>query len=474
MISLSTQASGPQAMGALRAQRLLETIGCLIGPAIAASLVAIGHLGRLSDVALFGAATLIAGSWLERARQPLHLLAFSGVWLWALPPLGGAVVAGAVCEAEGVPGAAGSLALAVAMAWLVFLLGAWVTVRFKDERQIRLAVIGTADYADSLAADLGNSHLHGYALAGRIDPQGGDCGEEAALEPDGGVPGEPGARGEVSRIGSLADLRQIVRSHGIDLLVIALKPGPQRSEAAETVVGECWDLPVRMIDGTQFCEKTLGYVPLGAADSAWFHYLMHPSYTAGWSLSKRAFDLGFALMLAVLSAPLLAVAALAIKLHDGGPILHRQRRVGEGGREFTMVKLRSMLPDAERDGAPVWCRSDDERVTPVGRVLRRTHIDELPQLWNVLRGEMTMVGPRPERPQLVTELEGQFRYYERRHLMKPGLTGWAQVRCGYAGSDRGSAWKLCHDLYYLKHRSIWFDLLIVAETLRATVAEVQT
>jgi lipopolysaccharide/colanic/teichoic acid biosynthesis glycosyltransferase len=122
-----------------------------------------------------------------------------------------------------------------------------------------------------------------------------------------------------------------------------------------------------------------------------------------------------------------------------------------------------MVPDAEADG-PQWCEAGDERITPLGRLLRRTHVDELPQLWNVLRGEMTLVGPRPERPELVAELERRFSHYTRRHLVKPGIAGWAQLRCGYAGSDLGTAWKLCHDLFYIKRRSILADCLIMLET----------
>jgi lipopolysaccharide/colanic/teichoic acid biosynthesis glycosyltransferase len=133
-----------------------------------------------------------------------------------------------------------------------------------------------------------------------------------------------------------------------------------------------------------------------------------------------------------------------------------------------VIKLRTMHADVEGD--QWWCAEDDPRVTNVGRFLRRTHLDELPQLWSVATGEMGLVGPRPEVPDIVDRLERQHRYYDRRQLVKPGLTGWAQVRCGYAGSDLGSAWKLCFDLYYLKNRSALFDLLIMVETLRVVLA----
>ena len=136
----------------------------------------------------------------------------------------------------------------------------------------------------------------------------------------------------------------------------------------------------------------------------------------------------------ILLAPVLAVFAIAIKLIDGGPVLYRQRRVGEKGREFEMIKLRSMRVDSE-DVGPRWSEAEDSRVTSAGRIMRRFHIDEMPQLWNVLRGEMTIVGPRPERRELIVELERRLSYYDRRHLVKPGLAGWAQARCGYGGSE---------------------------------------
>ena len=168
-------------------------------------------------------------------------------------------------------------------------------------------------------------------------------------------------------------------------------------------------------------------------------------------------------MIAVLFLPLLAIAALAIKLVDGGPVFYKQRRLGEHGDAFDILKLRTMRVDAERDG-PQWSPARDERITRIGRLLRRSHLDEVPQLLNIFRGEMTLVGPRPERPEIVAELERRFPHYTRRQLVKPGIAGWAALRCGYAGSDLGTAWKLCHDLFYIKRRSVLSDTLILAET----------
>jgi lipopolysaccharide/colanic/teichoic acid biosynthesis glycosyltransferase len=228
-----------------------------------------------------------------------------------------------------------------------------------------------------------------------------------------------------------------------------------------------------MIDGVELYEELLGHVPLGTTDAAWFQHLMHPRYRASSGVTKRLIDVVLGGIAAIVTLPIVLASALVVQLSDGGAPFLRQRRIGEAGREFMMLKLRSMRVDAELDGETRLAEETDDRVTKVGRFLRRTHIDELPQLWNVLRGDMSLVGPRPERGALVSDLERQFRYYDRRHLVKPGITGWAQVRCGYAGSEIGVAWKLCHDLYYLKNRSVLTDLAILAETVRAAVADNQ-
>lgn len=183
---------------------------------------------------------------------------------------------------------------------------------------------------------------------------------------------------------------------------------------------------------------------------------------------KRLLDVALSLALLAFLAPLLVLTAVAIKLDSPGPVLYRQRRVGFGGREFEVFKFRSMIADAEADG-PQYAAIKDKRITRIGAVIRKFRIDEIPQAINVLRGEMSFVGPRPERPEFVRELEQEIPLYHCRHLVKPGITGWAQVKYEYAASVEGARTKLRYDLYYIRHFSPALDLLIVLMTIRVAV-----
>jgi len=184
--------------------------------------------------------------------------------------------------------------------------------------------------------------------------------------------------------------------------------------------------------------------------------------------SKRAFDVAAALCLIVFLAPLLFATAILIKLDSRGPVLYRQRRIGYRGQEFEIYKFRSMRVDAEKDGA-CWARKDDDRITRIGRFIRKSHIDEIPQAINILRGEMSFVGPRPERPEFVALLEMEIPHYHERHLVKPGITGWAQVKHEYTATVEGAREKLAYDLFYVKRFSLLLDALIVLMTLRVAL-----
>lgn len=189
------------------------------------------------------------------------------------------------------------------------------------------------------------------------------------------------------------------------------------------------------------------------------------SYPQSGQAGVRAFDCASALILGLIASPLILLASVAIGLDSRGPVLYRQLRVGQGGSTFWMLKLRTMDVDAEADGVARWAAPRDRRVTRVGCVLRRFRIDELPQLWNIVRGDMSLIGPRPERPPFVDTLTRELPGYALRHRVKPGLTGWAQVRCGYAGCIDEAARKLEHDLYYVSHRNWRLDLRILCATV---------
>jgi exopolysaccharide biosynthesis polyprenyl glycosylphosphotransferase len=184
---------------------------------------------------------------------------------------------------------------------------------------------------------------------------------------------------------------------------------------------------------------------------------------------KRTVDLVFSLVLAVLSFPFMVLTAMAVAIESGRPVLYCQERVGESGKSFILCKFRSMRLDAEEDGTPLWATAGDTRVTRVGRIIRKTRLDELPQLWNVLRGDMSFVGPRPERPYFVAELARDIPFYRQRLAVKPGLTGWAQVKYRYGSSLEDAMEKLRYDLYYIKHLSIFFDLTIVFDTVKVVL-----
>lgn len=430
-----------------------------IAPALAAGAIAASHLATATGGVLVMAGILVASRLFDRSRLPLHLMPLARFVVRTMVPVVGAAMALVTLWLAGAPEPVLGFVAPVAGAWLVMLFGEFWAVRFVDARPVRVAVVGSPGLAIGLSEELHQAGVRSHEVIGWV------AGDEPTCDR---------AEGGPRRLGSLSNLRQVVLRHSIDLIVHgAALPGeedaPQRSrlDIFERVAATCLDLPVRMIEANQLYEDRLGHVPLGQSNAAWFQYLLHPRYGPGLPGAKRSFDLVVGTLMLILALPLMAAFALAVKLTDGGSIFYRQRRIGEGGYDFEMIKLRSMSPAAESEGAR-WSVANDDRVTRVGRIMRTLHIDELPQLINVLRGEMTLVGPRPERRELITELELQLPFYDRRHIVKPGIAGWAQARCGYGGSEEGTGWKLCHDLYYLKHRSVYFDLLVLIENLRIT------
>ena len=224
---------------------------------------------------------------------------------------------------------------------------------------------------------------------------------------------------------------------------------------------------VHVNDLSSFLERETGRVDLDSVNPSWL--IFSDGFSAGRRVSsaaKRLFDLAVSAILLLVSTPIILLTALLVKLESRGPAFFRQKRVGLFGQTFDIVKLRSMRQDAEVGGLAVWAQQDDPRITRIGSVIRKLRIDELPQVWSVLKGEMSFVGPRPERPQFVADLEARLPYYAERHMVKPGITGWAQINYPYGASIEDARHKLEYDLYYAKNYTPFLDLLILLQTIR--------
>ncbi len=265
----------------------------------------------------------------------------------------------------------------------------------------------------------------------------------------------------VAQGGSLLDTAIALEA---DEIVIALSERRGGSMPMRELL-DCRLNGIRVLDLASHFEKTLGQIRLDSLYAGWLIFGEGFSQGAVRSLVKRAFDIIAALILLIVAAPVMVVTALAIGLETGFQLFYRQERVGLNGRRFNVIKFRSMRQDAEKHGKPVWATSFDDRVTKVGRIIRKLRIDELPQLYCVLKGDMSLVGPRPERPFFVDQLAREIPFYAVRHSVKPGLTGWAQVCYHYGASTDDAAAKLQYDLYYVKNHSLFLDLVVLFETV---------
>ena len=265
--------------------------------------------------------------------------------------------------------------------------------------------------------------------------------------------------------GRLADL---VRREQVDEVIVAVRERRGGVLPLRELL-DCKMLGAKVLDLSSFYERVQGQVRIESLKASWLIYGEGFRQGLVRSVVKRVFDLVASIVLLVLALPVMIIAAIAILIEDGAPLFYFQERVGQGGRSFRVIKFRSMRRDAEKDGKPKWAQSNDDRVTRVGRFLRKTRIDELPQLINVLKGEMSMVGPRPERPYFVDKLTEEIPFYAVRHCVKPGVTGWAQVRYQYGASVDDALQKLQFDLYYVKNHTLFLDSLVLCETVRVVL-----
>ena len=265
-----------------------------------------------------------------------------------------------------------------------------------------------------------------------------------------------------------AGLLSIVERFRVDEVIVAVRDQRGGVLPLRDLL-ECRVRGVVVRDLSAFYERIRGEVPIESLKASWLIYGDGFVQDGLRTAVKRTFDLSLALVLLLLTFPVMLLAVIAIFLESGRPVFLWQERVGWGGRPFFCVKFRSMRTDAEGDGVARWASVNDSRVTGVGRLLRKLRIDELPQLFNVLSGEMSLVGPRPERPTFVAELKQRIRFYDLRHSIKPGVTGWAQIRYPYGSSVEDAQRKLQYDLYYVKNHSLALDVLVIMETIRVVL-----
>jgi sugar transferase (PEP-CTERM system associated) len=314
----------------------------------------------------------------------------------------------------------------------------------------RVLVVGTGHVAQMVARQIGGQHDFAYRLVSFVDD---DEGVEVVRHHE--------------VLGKAADLRAIIAEHHVDRIIVGLSDRRGRLPIQELLQAKLSG--VRVEDATTTYERLTGKILIDDLKPSWLIFSDGFRASRVTRIVKRMLDLSLSMIGFILAAPLMALTALAIRIDSAGPVLYSQERVGENGRIFTVFKFRSMRTDAERSGQPIWARDGDDRVTRVGRVIRATRLDELPQLWNVLRGDMSFVGPRPERSFFVEQLAREIPFYVQRHAVKPGLTGWAQVRYTYGASVEDAIEKLQYDLFYIKHMSVAFDVFIMFETIKTVL-----
>jgi sugar transferase (PEP-CTERM system associated) len=313
----------------------------------------------------------------------------------------------------------------------------------------RIVVLGSSVEALTLARMVGDSPMSGFELLGMV--------EEPDQPPLVRAPGDPPV------LGTLDGLRTLCREQGIARVVVALQE--RRGRLPVDRLLDCRMDGVLIEERESMYERLTGKL---AVESMRPSYLI---YGRGFvkdpliMVCKRVIEIFASLVGLVLSFPICLLAAVLIKLTSKGPIFFRQERTGQDGATFRLIKFRTMRHDAEKDSGPVWAQANDTRITPIGRLLRLSRIDEIPQFLNILRGDMSFVGPRPERPHFVQQLQREIPFYPLRHTVKPGLTGWAQVRHPYSASIEDAQEKLRYDLYYIKNMGLLFDFNIIVRTI---------
>jgi sugar transferase (PEP-CTERM system associated) len=341
-----------------------------------------------------------------------------------------------------------SSALVYLLIGLVFVRGTGYVAR-KISAVPRVLVIGTGEEAQAVALELKATRRVARSLVGFYSPTDHSQVQEAE---------------GVKVFGREQQIVDLVIQHNIEEIVVAVREQRGGAVPMDQLLA-CRIRGVRVLDLAGFYERTKSEVPIDSLKGSWLVYGHGFVQGKVQEVAKRAFDIVSSSLLLILASPIMMLTILSIKLDSPGPVLYSQERVGLGGSRFKCLKFRSMRTDAEKDGVARWAAKNDSRITRIGQFIRKTRIDELPQLVSVLRGEMSMVGPRPERPSFVEQLREQIPFYDIRHSIKPGVTGWAQVRYSYGASLDDAKRKHQFDLYYVKNNSLFLDLLILIETV---------
>ena len=340
---------------------------------------------------------------------------------------------------------------------VIAVRGAGHMVRRASVGVRRVLIVGTGPEAVAVARDLAaDNNNKRHAVVGFYPTR--DVDPEAA-----------GAQGLGAPVfGDGISIADVVRKHHVDEVIVAVREqrggGVPMDQLLACRIG---GIPVLHLAG--FFERAKGEVPIDTLKASWLVYGHGFVQGVVRTAIKRAFDIVMSLFLLAIFAPVMVVTAMAIRLESRGPIVYRQERVGLRGRIFMCLKFRSMCVDAEKDGVARWAAKNDVRITRVGAFIRKCRIDELPQLFSVLRGDMSLVGPRPERPSFVKQLQAEIPFYDIRHSVKPGVTGWAQVRYTYGASVEDARKKHQYDLYYVKNHSLFLDVLVLVETVSVVV-----
>lgn len=317
----------------------------------------------------------------------------------------------------------------------------------------KILVVGTGKAANDTAEAIWERRDAGYRIVGFVTENGSKPKNLPA---------------KMNLLGSANNLEEVIKNEKINRVVIAVRER-RGTFPTETLLRMSLAGNINIEECTSFFERITGKVHIDMLRPSWLIFAGRRRGTKIGQVFRELVHRLLALIGLIISLPIAILTAILIKLESKGPIFYRQERLGKNGKIFNVIKFRSMNADAEADGLPVWATDDDGRATRIGHIIRKIRVDEIPQFWNILKGEMNFVGPRPERPHFVSQLAREIPFYEHRHLVAPGLTGWAQIKYPYGASIEDARQKLQYELYYIKNQSLTLDLIIVFETFKTVI-----